>query len=33
MADKSGLSIKVDVDVSRAITGLKAGQREAKQAI
>ena len=27
-----GLSVKVDVDVSEAITGLKALQREAKEA-
>ena len=32
-ADKArGLSVKVDVDVSEAITGLKALQREAKEA-
>lgn len=28
----SGLSVKVDVDVSEAISGLKAIQREAKKA-
>lgn len=28
----SGLSVKVDVDVSEALTGLKALQREAKKA-
>ncbi|MCP1355074.1 hypothetical protein [Aneurinibacillus migulanus] len=33
MADKSELSMKVDIDVSGAITGLKAVQREAKEAI
>ena len=34
MADKKsrGLSIEVDVDVSEALTGLKALQREAKKA-
>lgn len=36
MADKNeqsrGLSVKVDVDVSEALTGLKAVQREAKKA-
>jgi hypothetical protein len=31
-SDKNTLSIKVDVDVSEALTGLKAVQREAKEA-
>jgi hypothetical protein len=31
-ADKNKISIKIDVDVSEALTGLKAVQREAKEA-
>lgn len=32
MAEISGLTVKLDVDVSEAIAGLKAVQREAKKA-
>lgn len=32
MAEISGLTVKLDLDVSEAITGLKAVQREAKKA-
>jgi len=32
MAEKSGLTVKLDLDVSEAISGLKAVQREAKKA-
>lgn len=32
MAELSGLTVKLDVDVSEAISGLKAVQREAKKA-